>query len=89
MDGRLGMTSAEPSEIEGGCRRSEQRCQDSRIVGAGLAEVGFDQGRTERSGDRGLPGSSIVPVDEDEADVCIAIDGIELAVLDLDDDDGL
>jgi len=67
----------------------EQRRQYARIVGAGLAEVGLDQGGAERAGDGGLAGSGIVPVNEDEANVRIAVDGIELAVLDLDDDGGL
>jgi len=80
------MASVRSLEIWGVCRPGEQRRQDARIVGAGLVKVGRDQGGGERSGDGRLASAGIIPVDEDEADVCVAVDAIELAVLDLDDD---
>jgi hypothetical protein len=69
--------------------RKDQRGHGARIVGTGLAEVGRDQGGAEWSGDGGLAGAGIVPVDKYETNVCIAIDAIKLAVLDLYDDGGL
>ncbi len=83
------MASVRSSKIWGVCWLRMERRQDARVVWAGFAEIGLDQGRAEWSVDGGLSGSGNVPVNEDEADVRIAVDGIELAVLDLDDDDGL
>ena len=85
MDARI-KASVRTSKIGSVCWPGKQRRHDARIVGAGFIKVGRDQGGAEGAGDGGLASSGIVPVDEYETDVCIAVDTIELAVLDLDDD---